>query len=306
MSTFIVVICFFDSHSSSIIAFKIILLQYSYNLVIQFIDFIVMAGALASMKLKVSSLITKTRALRVAKPVYSLLELSLRYLSRNLHRDIITYGLFLLPKPHLTAIRDKMTAINLNCSFTELIIDSAVNGDYSSLPKWNWDEWCDDVVSKATEVIKCAVITCYKSQVTEFKYSKNFAITAEEVNTINQVVKPSDFQGSSLTLEGRKYILFSSHPTMIFGDLLEVDNLTEEGQSKPNALDSSCIIASVDINTEQRMLVVALSSFNNSLIPNILSLQKLAEELTHQCKYIAEYFAYINGESPHAASNKFV
>lgn len=267
-----------------------------------------MAKEIASVSQRVSGLFSKIKSIRLQalKPIYSLQELSLRYLSKNLHRDVITYGLFLLPKTHLTAIQEKMTAISLSCEFTELIISSAIKGDYSSLPKWNWDEWCDDVVSKATEVIKCAVITCYKSQVTEFKYSKNFAITAEEVNMINQVIQSEAFQGTSITLEGRKYILFSSHPTMVFGDLLDVENLTEEGQSKTDALDSSCIVAREDINKEQRMLVVALSSFNNSLIPNIVSLQKLAEELTHQCKYLAEYFAYINGENPHVASSKFV
>ena len=270
-----------------------------------------MAKELVTITKRVSTLFAKIKDIKaikvqILKPVDSLLELSLRYLSKNLHRDVITYGLFLLPQTHLTAINGKLNAIQMNCQFTELIINCAIKRDYSSLPKWNWDEWCDNVVSQGTEIIKCGIITCYKSQVTEFKQSKNFAITAEEVNKINQIIKGSSFQEPSLTLEGRKYILFSNHPIMVFGDLLDLENLTEEGESSPDALDSSCIIASVDINTEQRMLVVALSSFNNSNLMNSLSLQNLTEELTHRCKYLAEYFAYINGECPYSASSKFV
>ncbi|KAI6652674.1 hypothetical protein LOD99_4457 [Oopsacas minuta] len=256
-------------------------------------------------KKSVKTLFAKT--ISPPAPVKPLLDICLRYLSKSLHIEIITFGLFLLPKSHLTAIKEKLQDMYLTCGFTDVIFKCAEEGDYKSLPKWNWDEWCENAVIKSTEIMKCAIIFYDGTEITELSFSKNFAITKEEAIRIPKVIGLSNsLCGTSLTFEGKKYILFSNHPTMVFGDLIEIENLTENGEWKPNTQDSSCIVASMDVRSGQRLFVVVLSSFNNALIPNILSLQKLAEEITHFCKYLAEYFAYINGESPYAASGKFV
>ena len=259
-----------------------------------------------------ASLIGAVASLLKPQQTNSLLELCLIFLSKNLHVDIITYKLFLLPQTHLTAIRGKLNAINMQCQFTDMIFKCAIDNDYDSLPKWNWNGWCENVVAKSTKIVKCAVLTCDDKKVLELECSKNFAITKEEADEICKAIGSSNWLTStSLTFEGQKYILSTRHPSMVFGNLLEADSITDDGLNKLGSIDSSCIIASVKITEEQRMLIVAISSStitgsNTSLVPSIISMQILAEELTSNCKYLAEYFAYINGENPNRASNNFI
>ena len=239
-----------------------------------------------------------------------LLELCLTFLSKNLHIDIITYKLFLLPNAHLTAIKDQLSAIGMQCQFTDIIFKCALEKDYDSLPKWTWDEWCENTVAKSTNIVKCAVLTCDSKQVIELNSTKNFAITKEEADAVFKIIGTSkSLTSTSMTCEGKKYILSQRHPTIVYGKLLDADSLTEDGQNKENTIDSSCIIACIKISKEEHMLVVAISTSatsNNTLVLATISMQTLAEELTTCCRYLAEYFAYINGENPNEASNNFV
>ena len=242
----------------------------------------------------------------------SLQEICLIFLSRNLHVEIITYKLFLLPHTYLTAIRDQLFSSRMNCQFTDIIFKCAFEKIYDSLPKWNWEDWCENVVTNSTKIIKCAVITCASQKVTNITCSKDFAITQAEADGTSQAIGASNIlMHTSLTFEGHKYILSSRHPSMVFGSLLEDDSITEDGKNKLGSLDSSCIIASVEVTKQERMLMVAISKSNvcgsdASLIPSIISLQDMAEEVTFRCRYMAEYFAYINGLSPYEASSEFV
>ena len=248
---------------------------------------------------------TKTLLVPQPKPIKSLAELCLIFFSRRLHYEQIKKSLFLLPDLCITGIKNQLSSLSLSCRFTDTVIKSALDKDWDSLPNSSWTNWCLESVKKLEFIEKLAFVTFNDSKLAEWSTSKDFAVTEKELSCLPQAVGTCDYMsGSSLVFEGKKYIIFTSHPQMVFGELLDPNYDDDINATNSN---SFCIVASLKINQGQMVYLVAISKIlKGKLVPIIVSEQKMTEEMRNECQYLAEYFGYLRGESPDQASSAFV
>lgn len=241
-------------------------------------------------------------ATNTGKPEQSLLSACLAYVAHNLHVEIIKYSLFLIPKRQLLSIKDKMQKIGCSCNYTEKILKAVEDKSIEIMKPSTWEDFIGGVLTNTT-IQKCAVIysTSVQESTTLLAISQNFDISKEETKQFCNRTQMTYGSSNSITMGGVRYILFSQHPAMSFGKSVKNDIHTTE---------NLCCLAEIKAgkiaNTHQREKFVLIGIVESNDIMDLYEMQLLGADLTSYSRYLAEYYAYIEGKNVSSAASEFV